>query len=377
MFYLSLHFQDKKSEVKRICFVSFKNSLGVKNLKIKWGVIGAGGIARRRSIPEVMRFSDKSEIVAIMDVSSELVQDVGKEFGIDKCYFTVSDLLREDIDAVYVASPVYAHAEQVTMALNAGKHVLCEKPMALSLSQAEEMVSLAEKKNCKLGVAFMMRYNVYHQKIKQLVAENELGQIVAGRAQLTCWYPPLPGAWRQVKSQGGGGALIDMGCHCIDLLEWIIGPCSEVTAFVDTITHAYEVDDTSTVLMKFENGAQGMVDNYFNVPDAAAKNMLEIYGTQGAVFTHNTIGQDSAGSMWLYSEKGDRGYVSQQVRTGDTYQEIHLEPRSMYAQEFDVFSNWLLNGKKPDISYEAGIRNFKILEAVYQSSKERKAISVR
>ena len=92
-----------------------------------------------------------------------------------------------------------------------------------------------------------------------------------------------------------------------------------MTAFIDTITHSYEVDDTSTILMKFKNGAQGVVDNFFNIPDQAAKNMLEIYGTKGAVITHNTIGQDSAGKMWLYLESGDQGYSSQQARTQDAY----------------------------------------------------------
>lgn len=87
--------------------------------------------------------------------------------------------------------------------------------------------------------------------------------------------------------------------------------------------------------------------------------MLEIYGTKGAVITHNTIGQDSAGKMWLYLESGDKEYSSQQARTQDAYQEIFLEPKSMYAQEFDAFSSWIQTGKKPIISYEAGVRNFK------------------
>ena len=345
-------------------------------MKVKWGVIGAGGIARRRSIPEVVKFSQKSEIIALMDVSHGLVNEVGKEFGIYRCSTNIDDLLKEDIDVVYIASPVFAHYEQAMASLKAGKNVFCEKPMALSISQAEEMVSLAQQKNLKIGVAFMMRFNVYHQKIKQLVSEDQLGQIVFGRAQLTCWYPPIPGAWRQVKETGGGGALMDMGCHCIDLLEWIIGPCTEVSAFIDTITHSYEVDDTSTLLMKFQNGAQGVVDNFFNIPDPAAKNMLEIYGTKGAVIAHNTIGQDSAGKMWLYLEKDRKGYSSQQVRIQDAYQEIHLEPISMYAQEFDAFSDWLLRGNKPDINHEAGIRNFKIIEGAYRSSKERRAVTI-
>ena len=101
-------------------------------MKVKWGVIGAGGIARRRSIPEVVKFSEKSQITALMDVSKELIEETGKQFGIDQCYTSVEEIFKQDIDAVYIASPVFEHEKQVAAALKAGKHVLCEKPMALT-----------------------------------------------------------------------------------------------------------------------------------------------------------------------------------------------------------------------------------------------------
>ncbi|MGC8778980.1 MAG: Gfo/Idh/MocA family protein, partial [Candidatus Caldatribacteriaceae bacterium] len=183
--------------------------------KVRFGVVGAGGIARRRTIGEVKQHARYSEIYALMDVDQKTLDETAREFGIERYSTSLEVLLQQDIEAVYVASPIYAHREQVLAALQAGKHVLCEKPMALNRHEAEEMAELAEKMGLRLGVGYMMRYNVYHREIKRLIEEGSLGQLVAGRAQLTCWYPPIPSAWRQVKALGGGGALMDMGGHCI------------------------------------------------------------------------------------------------------------------------------------------------------------------
>ena len=344
--------------------------------KVKWGVIGAGGIARRRTIKETMMYAQMAEIKALMDIDEKVVKEVGREWGIDRWFTDVEKLLQEDIEAVYIASPNYVHYQQAKASLEAGKHVLCEKPLSLTLEEGKELALIAEEKGLKLGVAFMMRFNVYHKEIKRLIEEGALGQLVAGRAQLTCWYPPLPSAWRQDKEKGGGGALIDMGCHCIDLLEWFFGETIEVAAFLDTITHSYLVEDTSTAILKFRNGAQGIVDNYFNVPDKAAKNILEVYGTKGAVIAHQTIGQDPGGKMWLYQEKGEKSYNAEQEREENAYKEIKLEPLSLYAQEIDAFSQWIRGGEKPVISYEVGLRNSKVIEAIYRAQEEKRVITV-
>jgi len=344
--------------------------------KVKWGVIGAGGIARRRTIKETMLYAQLAEIKALMDVDEKVAEEVGKEWKIERWFTEVEQLLQEDIEAVYIASPNYAHYQQVKASLEAGKHVLCEKPLSLTLKEGEELALLAEKQGLKLGVAFMMRFNVYHKEIKKLIEEGALGQPVAGRAQLTCWYPPFPSAWRQDKEKGGGGALIDMGCHCIDLLELFLVETREVAAFLDTITHSYPVEDTSTVILKFKNGAQGIVDNYFNVPDKAAKNILEVYGTKGAIIAHHTIGQDPGGKMWLYREKEEKSYNAEQVREEDVYQEIKLEPLPLYAQEIDAFSKWIRGGEKPVISYEVGLRNSKVIEAIYRAQEEKRVITI-
>ncbi|HSV30536.1 MAG TPA: Gfo/Idh/MocA family oxidoreductase [Atribacteraceae bacterium] len=345
-------------------------------MKLKWAVVGAGGLARRRTIPEVIQFAQNSEIVSLMDVDEKAVRETGELFGVRHVCTTLDEILTGDSVAVYIASPVHSHYEQGMAALQAGKHVLIEKPMALNYSEARQMAQLSEKNGLKLGVALMMRYSVYHRTIKTLIEKGDLGEMVAGRAQLTCWYPPAPGAWRQVRVQGGGGALNDMGCHCIDLLEWFLGPVSEVAAFTGTLTHRYEVEDTSTVILRFENGSQGIVDNYFNVPDQAARNVLELYGTKGAVSCRRTIGQDGGGEMEVFTQEGRAGYNADQVRFFDEYRPVRLTPTPLYAQEIEAMSRWIQEGEKPLISYEIGLRNIRVVEAVYRSAEEKRTIIV-
>lgn len=343
--------------------------------KVRFGVVGAGGIARRRTIGEVKHYSQHAEIFALMDVNPAMLEVTAQEFAIEKKYTSLEELLRVDIEAVYVASPVYAHHDQVIQALRAGKHVLCEKPLGLNRREGEEMAAIAEKMGLCLGVGYMMRYSVYHRKIKEILEEGLLGQIVSGRAQLTCWYPPIPSAWRQLKHLGGGGALMDMGGHCVDLLEWLIGRIEMVCGFLDTVVHSYEVEDTATVIMKFENGAHGMVDNYFNVPDRAARNVLEIYGTKGAIFAQNTIGQDGGGKLW-WCRENEKNYDPAQRRSEDSYEQIELSPKPLYAQEVDAFSLWVRGKEMAEIHYQVGLRNLAVLEAIYRSQEEGRIVRV-
>lgn len=347
-------------------------------MTIKWGVIGAGGIARRRTIPEVIQYAQNSVIKAVMDPNPQSLAEIQKEFNLEAAFTTLEEILKEDLDAVYIASPVFAHFEQAVQSLQAGKNVLCEKPLSLSIREGEEMAEIAEKKKLKLGIAFMMRFNVYHQKIKTLIDDHQLGKIVAARAQLTCWYPPIQNAWRQIPQLSGGGALADMGCHCLDLLEYFLGNITATVGFLDTTVHPYQVEDTANVILKFESEAQAMVDNYFNVPDKAANNLLEIYGTKGAILTKNTIGQDPGGTMWLYQEKEEKNYDAQQSRKEISYQLVELKPSPLYAQEIDAFSQWINTGvkPKPDLSAAIGIRNLKVLDSIYRSAKEKKVVEV-
>src|SRR5271170_7592382 len=206
--------------------------------KLKWGVLGSGGIARRRTIPEGLVPARNARLVAVYGTNATTNQEVAKQYGAIAAD-SLKALLAADIDAVYVGSPVQAHHDQVIACAKAGKHVLCEKPLGRTVAEAEEMAAACRQAGVQFGAAFMMRFQSQHQAAAKMIQEGQLGELVFARAQLSCWYPPMPGAWRQDPALGGGGSLIDLGSHCIDLLEMFFGPVKEVSCFTRRTIHSY------------------------------------------------------------------------------------------------------------------------------------------
>jgi predicted dehydrogenase len=348
--------------------------------KIKWGIIACGGIAARRTIPEYLPSATSGEIMAVMDIVPERAKEVAEKFNIPFHCHSEKELLNQKIDAVYIASPQNEHCRQVIMAARAGKHILCEKPMAISLQEADRMEAACRKANVKFMVGFCMRNNIYNLKAKELVQSGALGKMVMGRAQLTCWYPPIDNAWRQDISISRGGTLIDMGTHCLDLLEWIMGTTIvEVTGFQDLLVHAYrtKIEDTSTILARFANGAHGIIDNYFNLPDAAAQNSLELHGTGGSIIGQGTIGQDPSGKMFSIIQPQAGGYNAAQNRTAEAKrQEYQLKGTSLYGQMMETFSRCILENTEPPISFADGRRSVAVVEAIYRAVAKGKAVKV-
>lgn len=341
-------------------------------MAVKWGVIGAGGHADRRVIPESLEAAPNAEFVALMDIDPKALERVVSKYRPRYQYATEEELLANpEVQAVYIATPQNAHCRQVILAAQHGKHVLCEKPMAVSLQEADAMIEACDRAGVKLGVDYNMRFHAYNLKARELVAEGKLGQLVMGRAQLTCWYPPIPGAWRQDIDISHGGSLIDMGTHCIDLLEYIMGTEVEaVTGFQATNVHSYNVEDTSTVLLRFANGAHGIVDNYFAVPDEAAKNFLEIYGTRGAIHASGTVGQDPSGEMTSTLVAGERGYAANQERDQDVgaiVTEYDLDPQWTYGTVVRLFSQAVEEDTAPPVPAEVGYHNLEIVLAAYEA----------
>jgi len=348
-------------------------------MSVKWGVIGAGGIADRRTIPEGLISAKNAELVAVMDIDEGRVRQVAEKYGGLRYYTREEDLLEDkQIEAVYIATPTYLHHQQTLMAARARKHILCEKPMAMNLKDAEKMIAVCQENKVKLSLGYMMRYHTYNRKIKEMIDGGKLGNLVMGRAQLTCWYPPIEGAWRQNPSLGAGGSLIDMGSHCIDLLEWMMGPVREVFCFTSRLVHNYPVEDTATVLLRFKSGAQALVDSHFNVPDASSENRLEIYGTKGSILARGTIGQDSTGEMVAKIEE-QKGYQAGQKREEVREESIVLEAKNIYQAEIEDFSNCILQGEnaQPSFTGEDGLRNLKIVLAAYESARKGRTVEIR
>jgi predicted dehydrogenase len=343
--------------------------------KIRWGVIGSCGIARRRTIPEGLACAANAEMVAVYDPNTDANRAVGRDFRAQPVE-SVEELLRGDIDAVYIASPPAAHPGQVAACAQAGKHVLCEKPLALTVPEAEAMAASCRQAGVLFGVGLMMRFVGQHQAALRMIRDGELGRPVFARAQLSCWYPPIPGAWRQDPAQGGGGSLMDMGGHCLDLLEMLFGEVRTVTCVLGQTVHDYAVEDSALVSLKFANGALGMVDTFFCMPDTASQNRLELYGTSGSLLAHGTIGQGAGGEMLALLDAEAKGYDAAQARGEAAGRSINPPAMSPYRAEIEEFSQAILEGREPVNHAGLGLQNQRMIAACYESAATGRAVSL-
>ena len=329
--------------------------------KIRWGVIGCGGIARKRTLPGFL-LAENSECVAVVSASASTVDAVAEEFHIGKRYYSVDELLADpQIDAVYIASPLRNHKEQIIAAAKAGKHILCEKPMCLTVEDEKEMEKFCREQGVKLGVGFMMRFHGAHEEMKRIIASGGIGEIVSAYAVFNSDYPANEKLWRQSKANSAGGAMMDMGIHCIDLLRYISGMDAQlVTAVCGNQIHKYpDVEDAGTVVMRMDNGAIFTVQANFNIPDAVGGCSFMIMGRTGSLTAMNTVGQTSTGT--LYHVDLSSGSAESRV--------IPYSTDNMYARELDAFSKAIIGDTLPPVGAGECIKDQSIIEAAYRSSE--------
>lgn len=343
--------------------------------RVRWGVIGSTGIAKRRTIPEGILPASNAELVAVFSRDAEANLAVARAFGA-KAVGSVEQLLREEIDAVYLASPPHVHCAQALACADAGRHVLCEKPLGLTVAEAERMVDACRRAGVRLGTAFMMRFVAQHREALRLIAEGGIGQPVFARAQLSCWYPPIDGAWRQDPALGGGGALMDMGGHCIDLLEMLLGPARAVSCLTQRIVHGYPCEDGAVASLRFAGGGLGVVDTFFCMPDDACQNRLEIYGSRGSILASGTIGQGDHGEMMACLQAAEAGYEARQARPGGRLTPVSPEPVNTYRAEIEEFGQAILEGREPLNTGALGVRSQRVLAACYASAETGRLIDV-
>ncbi len=339
--------------------------------RVHFGVIGAGGIARRKTIPGMLK-AKNCKLVAVMDPVA--VMDVADEFKVPRCYATEAELLEDpDVEAVYIASPVGFHARQIKMAAEAGKHVLCEKPLTLNVRQARMAVEACRNNKVFLQEGYMMKFHGAHQRIKEVIDEGRLGKLVYLRAQLSCWYPPMDGAWRLDPKLGGGGALMDMATHLYDLLEFFAGPIRRIQALTGRLVHDYKPEDASTTMVQFKSGALGTIDCFFCIPDEASRTRLEIYGSAGSILSEGTIGQSTGGKVEGCFTMSDAGYdAAQNKDVARKFERVKFQPVNPYTAECQYFADCILQGRAPKINDPKGaVHILELVEKAYASAKKR------
>jgi len=242
---------------------------------INWVVIGIGDITTKRVIPAIQA-EPRSRLYGIV------TRDPAKAAPYQaKAWRDLGGALADDaVDAVYVASPVSLHAPQTVAALQSGRHVLCEKPVALDYAEARGMVEAAAKSGRTLGIAYYRRMYPKIQRAKALLEQGAIGQPVMAWLANHYWYDQSGhGNWRLDPKMAGGGPLYDIASHRIDVLNFLFGKPARATAQTANAVHKYAVEDCATVLVEYANGARGIVDVRWH--SRVWRDECRIIGTEG------------------------------------------------------------------------------------------------
>jgi len=306
--------------------------------KLAWGLIGCGDIARKRVAP-ALRDLENCELVAVSRGRAELAESFAREFGARRHYANWQELLGDEaVQAVYIATPVRLHAAQTVAAAEAGKHVLCEKPMALRVAECERMIAAARSHGVKLGVAYYRHFYPVVQRAKQLIAAGEIGPPVLAQINAFEFFNPAsdhPRAWLLQKEQSGGGPMFDFGCHRIEVLATLFGPIAAVNSQLANVVFERQVEDTATALFRFESGACGVL----SVTHAAREpqDTLDIYGADGSIHITNL----NEGAIRVLCGNNQR-------------EEKHSPDANLHAPLIRDFADAVINGREPSVNGETG-----------------------
>jgi predicted dehydrogenase len=347
--------------------------------KLRVGVIGTGGIGVGAHLTGYEKLADKVEIVAICDIDEAKLTRASKRFGVSQTFTDYNEMLQlKDLDAVDVCTPNYMHNPISIAALRAGKHVLCEKPLALNAAQAEEMVEEGKKSGKLFMVGVNNRYRDESQKLKKMINRGELGQIYAAR---TGWVRrrgvPFWGDWFMEKAKAGGGPLIDIGVHMLDLTRWLMGNPKPVSVSGSTyhkigdyrVTEwdksdpvlagaiaagdqdkLYDVEDSAFAFVRFTGGITLELNVSWALNIDKEHNYCELYGDKAG---------SSLSPLTIYTEK-DHSLVDYNFKT-DNFETHHAE--------IAHFVDCIQNGTQLISPAQDAVEIMKILDALYKSAE--------
>ena len=330
-------------------------------MSLGFAIVGTGMVARYHA--QAIRSTDGTHLAAVCRADAARRAEAEKELGAPCSESYEALLARPDVDAVCLCTPSGLHAAQAVQAARAGKHVLVEKPMALTLEDAASMIDACATAGVKLGVVLQRRADPSFQALRASITAGELGTPVLGIATV----PYLRGqayydsaAWRGTWAQDGGGALMNQGIHLLDLLLWLMGDVSDVSARFATLAHEMEAEDCVTATLRFANGALGSLA----ATTAAAPGFphrVEVYGSRSgiqiegeAVMRPGEARQDAAPAGAGASPTG-------------------ISPTG-HARILDDFAAAVREERAPLVPGEEGRRSLALVLAVYESARSGRAV---
>lgn len=343
--------------------------------KIKVGIIGVGSIAESH-INGYLR-NPNVELYAFCDINEEQLKKRGEQYGITRLYTSAEEMLQlDEIDAVSVCTWNSAHADCTIAALNAGKHVLCEKPMSVSKAKAEEMQAAAEKSGKLLMIGFVRRHGNDCKLLREFIEKDYFGDLYYAKATYLR-RNGNPGGWFGDKSRSGGGPLIDLGVHVIDLVRYLMGNPKPVSVYGATFRKLEnrphikkaggyvsvsksekdicDVEDLASAMIRFDNGAVLSVEASFSLNLKKDEGKIELFGTKG--------GAKLDPEVEMYTE------VNNYLADVQLDYPTALSFDGLFEGEIDHFVDCVLNGTTCIAPAEDGVTLMAILDAIYESAR--------
>jgi predicted dehydrogenase len=316
---------------------------------VHWGVIGAGDIVRKRVAPALID-SPSCDIVAVSRGRPELAAAFAADIGARRWYPRWQEVVADpDVDCVYVATPVDVHAEQTIAAAEAGKHVLCEKPMAMTTAECDRMIAACRAHHVRLGIAYYRHFYPVILRVKAMLESGDIGQPVFAQVNAFEYFDPAPDhprRWLLDPARAGGGPMMDFGCHRLEVLMHLFGAVRRTAAVTANVVFDRAVEDTAAVLLQFEGGPCAAV----TVTHAAEERQdtLQVFGTRGSVH----IDELNAGSL--------------RIRTGNQSRvESHPPAENIHRPLIDDFVEALLTDREPAVTGEIGRAVAAIEDQIY------------
>lgn len=329
---------------------------------VRVAVIGAGGAAQVVHLPILKRLPDL-EVVALIDIHEEKARTIAERFDVPHVGRELADLEKfGQVDAVVVCTPNDTHEKLVVGALEAGMHVLCERPLSISSESVARMLDVAREANRQLMVAMNQRFRFDIRAIRQFVASGELGEVFFVRAAWLNQRVRRPHrGWRRERRRAGGGVLMDLGTQAIDLALWLLG-FPTVERVVARFHGDGDVEDSAVVLMVLEGGATASVEATWELMEERDRHSAYVLGTRGSAGT----------TPFRVLKEMETGLTDVTPPLGTGLGSLYT---AAYRQEWAEFLR-LVRGEKPLELWEDQVRLLEVVEACYRSVDEGREVEV-
>ena len=348
-------------------------------MAIGWALVSLGSHAETFFAPAIAG-AEGTQLVAVYSRDHARAEAFAATHGAHAAYTSLETLLADSrVDVVWLASPNFLHAPHTIRAAHAGKHVLVEKPMAISVAEAVDMVQTCQAHGVKLGVGFHLRHHPGHQEARRLIQEGLLGTMTLVQAQ---WGGGLRGQteisptrlmdmrsgersawWGTPERIGGAFAMMASGVHCVDLLCFLLRQhVVEVTALTDGQTPERPLERVATMCLRFSGGTIGTVCCGFKMPDA--KNDATLYGSQGRIVLDH--------SLWI-TLRGALEVVSETVQTTVAYPE---DPLALYTRQVEAFTQAIQHDEEPSASGRDGLHVVQVTMAMIESASAGRTVKI-